>query len=108
MKKLISILCLGLFLGACTTVSTAVSTKGYGQQLDTWLGSTEDNLISQWGIPTSSYETGEHKYLKFHKNYGWTQYGEWYCDVTMTLTNGTITNWAFKGNACEAKETKEK
>ncbi len=104
MKKLISILCLGLFLGACTTVST----KGYGQQLDTWIGSTEDELISQWGVPISSYETGKHKYLKFHRDYGRNQYGELYCDVTMIFTNKRITSWSFKGNECEAEEIKDK
>lgn len=102
-KKIICVVFLGFLLGACTTVST----KGYGQRLDTWIGSTEDNLISQWGVPTSSYETAEHKYLKYYRGV-WTQWGEFYCDVTMIFTDGVITSWSFKGNNCEAEEIKDK
>ena len=101
MKKILILSLIAFFTGC-----VSVSSKGYEQLLDTWIGSGEDQLISQWGVPTSSYETNDHKYLKFHKGYGWTQYGEVYCDVTMTLTNGIITTWAFKGNACEAEEEK--
>ena len=100
---MIGVLCLGVFLSACASFQPE-TTKGYEQMLETWIGAPEDRLIAQWGIPTSLYETGEHKYLKFHRNYGWSQYGEWYCDVTMTITNDVVTNLAWRGNACKAKE----
>ena len=130
MKKItILLMALSFFLNACSLPTT----KGYENILDTWLGGTEDNLISKWGVPSHVYESGTKKYLTYYKSrsfytpgvapyyqttyYQWTgtaytsEYGgsagykvNYYCETTFTVVNGVITDWRWQGNSCRAQE----
>jgi hypothetical protein len=46
--RLIALLTLSLLSGCATTA-------GYEAMLSTWVGDSEDNLVSKWGPPQSSY-----------------------------------------------------
>ena len=49
MRKLLAIIVLGLFISGCATKS------GYKTLLESWLGKTENQLVSSWGPPLGSY-----------------------------------------------------
>jgi hypothetical protein len=49
MKKLFGIVVLGLLLVGCAT------SANYGKIINSWVGSTENKLVSSWGPPLGSY-----------------------------------------------------
>jgi len=49
MKKILGILILGLLLVGCAT------SANYTKILNSWVGSTENQLVSSWGPPLGSY-----------------------------------------------------
>lgn len=106
-----------LLLSACATEAQ------YQKNLNSWLGSTESELVEKWGPPDQVYELEGKKYLTYiysNSNYvpqtvnsnvignsvqtqvygGYTQH--WYCKTIMTIENKEITNWKYEGNACRA------
>jgi hypothetical protein len=122
MKKVIFLLT--LILSGCAT------TANYEKLLSSWVGSPESALISSWGPPSSVYESDGTKYLTYSKsNSGYipgvapsyqTRYvgntayttpiggysGFVYnnnCSTTFTVSNKTITNWRYEGNACRSR-----
>lgn len=123
MKRTLTAVAFGFLLAGCATEGK------YGQILDTWMGSTESQLISKWGIPSSVYESGGVKYLTYSNSssgyvpgtapsyqstvIGNTVYtnriggtpgfvvNSW-CDTTFTTRDGVIVHWSWKGNACKA------
>jgi hypothetical protein len=40
---------------ALSLLSSCATTAGYEAMLNTWVGDSEDNLVSKWGPPQSSY-----------------------------------------------------
>jgi hypothetical protein len=122
MKKIIFLLTL-ILLGCATTAN-------YEKLLSSWVGSPESALISSWGPPSSVYESDGTKYLTYSKSnsgyipgvapsyqttyVGNTAYttpvggyaGFAYsnnCSTTFTISNKTITNWRYEGNACRSR-----
>lgn len=113
----------------CLVVSGCATEAKYGELLDTWMGSSESQLIAQWGVPSSVYESGGVKYLTYRNSasgfvpgtpasyqstvVGNTVYtnriggspgfmiNRW-CDTTFTIRDGTIIHWSWKGNGCRA------
>jgi len=41
------------------------TTENYEKMLGTWVGAPEERLISAWGPPNQTYESGNSKYLTF-------------------------------------------
>lgn len=124
MRRLLMTLLLVFGLVGCATEAK------YGQMLDTWLGSSESELISKWGVPSSVYEADGVKYLTYR--YSATGYvpgtpatyqtnvigntiytnkiggtpGMAYqssCDTTFTVKGGKIVYWSWQGNACRMR-----
>lgn len=103
-----------LFLSLALTLSLVgcATTEGYEQLLDTWYGSSEDNLIASWGVPRAVYETDGKKYMVFFEMsesyvspnpfapFGYMQ--KFHCETTFTFENGRVTGWRYKGNKCKA------
>lgn len=120
--KIIAI-ALALLLGACA------SEAQFENNLRSWVGAPEGELISQWGPPTSVYESGSTKYLTFNKqrsvnipgvaptyqtNCG--PYGTFCttqaiggmsaqnialaCSTTFAVVSGKITTARYEGNDC--------
>lgn len=123
MKRLLFIVATVLLLAGCATEAK------YGELLDTWMGATESQLVSQWGVPNSVYESGGVKYLTYRNSstgyvpgtapsyqtniVGNTIYtnriggtpgfvvNRW-CDTTFTVRDGRIVHWSWNGNGCRA------
>ncbi len=119
-RKILTILIVVL-LCACA------SKAKYQAALNTWLGSTENQLISQWGVPQQVYESGKSKYLVYSRSrtvyipgsrgtqqttfVGATAYTHTYgardpvlydadCVTTFEIINGKIYSYSFRGNDC--------
>lgn len=113
-----------MLLGGCAT------TAKFETLLNSWVGSTEDQLVRRWGPPSSTYETGGTKYLTYVQSssgyvpgvapsyqtqvIGNTAYtrptggmpGYGYtdrCTVNFAVQNGQIVSWRYEGNMCRSK-----
>ena len=98
---------------------TACASEGkYHATLDTWLGSTEDELVESWGTPDSFYEKDGERFLQ----YKWEALvtlpgysGQGYSNPSTTLKawcktifivskeEGKIKAWRTQGNDCTSK-----
>lgn len=109
MRFLFLIISVG-FLTACAT------TAKYEAVLNTWVGSSESDLVSKWGIPSSTYPLGDGKMLMYQHNGGTVSTAQpignmyfvnstsYWCKTTFTIDGlGIIQNWRWEGNACKAK-----
>ena len=107
-----------LFLSGCITKAEHEDT------LNSWLGSTEQEIVSSWGPPNGFYESVDVRYLTWSNNsqsmvggygsYSYTDlYGNVYtspgvpptivnnsCDITMKVMNEVIVSWSYEGNNC--------
>ena len=86
--------------------------------LESWVGSSELDLIDAWGPPTRHYATDDLKYLTWDNRTqyvipgGSYDYGNGYvhntpamlenlnCDVTMIIKDKRISSWRYEGNNC--------
>lgn len=117
MKKTVALftIAVSLFLCGCEMG------RNYGKTLDSWLYSTEDELIAQWGLPSQVYNSGTKKYLVYQRSrvyYGFdkspryeTTYNPYlrtmttkkveppahHCTTTFTVEDGVIKHWQYKG-----------
>ena len=107
-----------VILSGCTTK------QEHEDKLSSWYGSSESDLVSSWGVPTSFYELDGKRYLTYSNNsqamVGGTPatttydyFGNAYtgggtppilvtsnCSITMIVDNGVINEWRYEGNSC--------
>ena len=88
-----------------TLLAGCATSANYEKVVDSWVGSSEDELIRKWGVPTSSYSTSDNKYITYRRtrivDYGSGPFQK-SCETTFTLQNERIVSWSFKGNDCIA------
>ena len=104
--KLLSGLLIVIILNGCAT------TAKYEQKLQYWLGKTEEELVSVWGVPTSNYTSESQKLLMYRQDFGATTtaqpvYGTYYmnttqnwCETTFVIRLQKISSFQLKGNSC--------
>jgi hypothetical protein len=119
-----------ILIASLSLLPGCATTANYEATLKTWIGSTEDQLVSSWGPPTSTYETGNSKYLTYTRSsqgyipgqapsYQTTYYGNTayttpvggsegfaytaICKTTFTIQNDRIVNWRWEGNSCRSR-----
>lgn len=112
-----------LTLAACGTEA------GFKKMAGSWIGSTEQQLVANWGPPNGFYESGNTRYLSYARSrtgyvpgtsptyqttiIGNTAYTTSYggspgysytnqCTLTFTVTNGVVAGYRYEGNACRA------
>lgn len=118
------ILCV-MFLTGCTSSQTT-----YNNQLQSWMGVSEEILVSEWGTPNNvTYITPNRKLITYVKvddgaidgntqpyagtevyypaietpNYGFPangDYTEYYCKTSFTIENSQIVDYTFNGDDC--------
>lgn len=123
MQKLL----LGLIL--ICAISGCATQKKYQSILNTWLGASENQLISSWGPPDNVYESDSSKFLTYttsrnvvlgqtNASYTTTVIGNtaytagsggspgrnynMSCRTTFEIRAGKIFRWSYKGNDCTA------
>ena len=117
MKKLFGIVVLGLLLVGCAT------SANYGKIINSWVGSTENKLVSSWGPPLGSYVKDDgSKILTYQQSGSYNLPGVQVMD-SMTgfpvntsgptvatscrtrfniSSSGKITSGSWEGNSCTA------
>ena len=123
MKKVIGFIFISLFLTGCFA-----TTAKYEEALDSWIGHTEDHLVTKWGVPNGVYEKNDGgKILTYTRtgsmylpgnNTSNTSYDPWGgSTTTITQSAGTnislrcktnfviskegrVTSWSYVGNNC--------
>ena len=105
-------------------LSACVTKQEHEDALSSWFGSTEEQLVESWGVPTSFYELGGKRYLTYSNSsqamVGGTApittydyYGNAYtsggtppilvtsnCTIIMVVEDGLISEWKYEGNNC--------
>ena len=125
MKKAILLTAVLLIFAGCATRAN------YEKALNSWVGSSEIDLIRKWGVPQQFYETGGRKFLVYSSSrnmnipgtppsytstiVGNTTYRnrvggtpdqniELNCKTTFELENEKVLSWRWQGNDCAAPE----
>jgi hypothetical protein len=117
--RILLMTCFSILLGGCMT------TKGYRQKLDAWVGGDEKSLLeSHWGAPDKTFQQADGNTMYCYKNHsiestpaqlytssdgdvsfysGSIQ--ERACETCFYINqNLIIYHYSFKGNACLARE----
>ena len=120
-----SILLIILFL-VTGCLSSCTTTQNYDTALNQWIGKSESEMITGWGIPDKQYQLDKNTKLVSYtaaKTEAYpgsvsTCFGagggpfysgcagyppvveNYYCETIFTLVNGHITRWGHKGNNC--------
>ena len=122
MKKHLWIVVLGLLLSGCAT------SANYSKVLRTWVGSTENQLVTSWGPPLGSYVQDNYKILTYQRSGSYQLPGTPVTDqmtgyptrtagptvVTNCTTrfhissSGKITGFDWEGNGCKAQDPNSK
>jgi hypothetical protein len=95
------------------TLSACATTQHYENAINTWVGSSEEALVSQWGAPTNTYQVSDSKKILtyVHSNggsaytaYGVTSYSTNYCKTEFFVGPlKTIESTRWEGNMCRAQ-----
>jgi len=123
MKKILGVIVLGLLLVGCAT------SANYTKILRTWVGNTENQLVTSWGPPLGSYVKDDgSKILTYQRSGSYQLPGQAVTDpmtgyptttagatvVTNCTTrfyissSGKITSGDWQGNACKAQDPNSK
>lgn len=117
MKNFLALICV-LFLWSC-----GHTLADYQKMLNTWVGRSADELVTEWGVPSGTYEkTDGSKVFQYEKkkiygDSGYATYDGYYRYPSVTYypgymktlecitifyidKDGIITNWQSQGNAC--------
>lgn len=114
----------------CAFILTACSsTPGYNEQLESWVGVSEEHLVDNWGMPDSTFtldaDTRVLTYVEYDgegdrevysgqiyypaisgQNFpGPNPDGEniEYCKISFTVDNSVVTGYNFNGDDCAGK-----
>ena len=114
----------------CAFILTACSsTPGYNEQLDSWVGVSEEHLVDNWGMPDSTFtldaDTRVLTYVEYDGEGDREVYSEQiyypaisgqnfpgpnpvgenieYCKNSFTVDNSVVTGYNFNGDDCAGK-----
>ena len=119
-----TLLIIPLVLISLVLLTGCVTKQEHENTLSSWYGSTEEELVASWGVPTSFYELDGKRYLTYSNSSqamipgtpSYTTYdyfGNAYtsggsapylvtsnCTITMVVEEGVINEWRYEGNSC--------
>lgn len=83
--------CLAIILSLVFLISGCATTKNYEKVLDTWMGSTADDLVNSWGPPQNSYTRNDGgKVLEYAKQSSFKIGGFTYSTPVTTQHTGSL------------------
>lgn len=86
--------------------------EGYEAILNTWLGSSQKDLVMKWGVPSSEYNIDNDTTLLEYRESKVSGYDgnvyTYHCTTTFTVEKGKVTHWKYSGNSCKAYPPEEK
>ena len=83
MKNFLFIAFTSAFLVGCAT------TEGYVKLVESWVGTSEIDLIRHWGAPDQTYKSGDSEFLVFNS------YRSVYLQVRLQLTRQKLLGMRF-------------
>lgn len=96
-----------LFIASCAT------TQNFEAVINTWLGQSEDNLVSRFGSPERTYKLSDSKKMLTYVFHGSTLYNYYgygvgesitqTCEVSFLVEDEKVISYSYKGNSCKAK-----
>ena len=87
-----------LFLLLCLGLSGCATTAKYEAKLNTWIGLSEDSLITSWGVPNKEYHLSDgKKAIEFVRKNTVQAGGYTYMVPQTTYQTGRIGNQAYSG-----------
>jgi hypothetical protein len=113
-------------IGAVVGVLLALAGCGVGpplqDRLAPWVGRSEADLVSAFGVPAGTYEVDGRKFLQFEQRRtqiipsdpfpyrGYGRFGPLWspspgyivvgCDITFALRRGVVDSFSFRGDGC--------
>lgn len=120
-----------LFVLFILLISGCATTEGYRKIIASWVGSTEIDLIRNWGAPQHSYQSEDSNFIVYNSfrsvyipgttpTYTTTVIGntaytnttggspaqnlQYSCETTFEIKDKKVVSWSFRGNDCKAKE----
>ena len=124
MSRLKTLFFIPVVLFSLVILTGCVTKQEHEDTLSSWYGSTEEELVASWGVPTSFYELDGKRYLTYSNSsqamVGGTApittydyFGNAYtsggsppilvtsnCTITMVVDDGVINEWRYEGNNC--------
>jgi hypothetical protein len=79
------------------------STDNYETLLKGWVGRSEDELIKDWGAPSSVFQATGSKYYMYVRNKTCGDGKGAYtcvCNTTFELESSRVRSWRWDGNGC--------
>ena len=109
MRSLIVALLAGQLLGCATQAK-------YERKLNQWVGRSETELISAFGVPTSTHAIEDGSKFVLYRNRGTAKigggaigpvdvdnHGTTWCETTFKINRQSkVESWATQGNACRS------
>jgi hypothetical protein len=93
-------------LVAMAIVAGCATTANYEDLLKTWVGRSEDELVKDWGAPSSVFQAASSKYYTYVRNKscysGKDSYTTCVCNTTFELESSRVRAWRWDGNGCTA------
>ena len=115
---------------ALLLVTACASDGHYEAQMNRWIGASERDLVTTWGVPDKTYQVDRDSkmlaYISnrnvnypgtlstciggFDRRFGYNNCiggippsNEFYsCETTFMVVGGRVTRWGHKGSSCEA------
>lgn len=124
MSRLNTLFFIPVVLFSLVILTGCVTKQEHEDTLSSWYGSTEEELVASWGVPTSFYELDGKRSLTYSNSsqamVGGTApittydyFGNAYtsggsppilvtsnCTITMVVDDGVINEWRYEGNNC--------
>ena len=93
-------------LVATAIVAGCATTANYESLLNGWVGRSEDELVRDWGAPSSVFQTSSSKYYTYVRNKtcqrGSNETYTCVCSTTFELESSRVRAWRWDGNGCTA------
>ena len=124
MSRLKTLFIIPIVVCSLVALTGCVTKQEHENTLSSWYGSTEEQLVASWGVPTSFYELDGKRYLTFSNSsqamvgvypattsydYFGRAYTSWgsppilvtsNCTINMVVYDGVINEWRYEGNNC--------
>jgi hypothetical protein len=119
MRKILASIAIGFLISGCTHAPAGPTRdQTFNQEMNEWIGLSEEELLRDWHAPDSVYESGKLKFLTYsisrQASGGGAMIGRvfvsksqtHYCDIEFMLNGGLIEQWNFKGDNCRYRKLK--
>ncbi len=86
------------------SISGCATKANYIVALNSWIGQPEQELVSVWGAPDTSFESGGQRFLTYNNTGSNGTIGSrGGCKSTFTVENNIVIRTAYAGSGCKSE-----